>query len=319
MRNLLIMAFILLTTATYSKSEREFVQTAKIAALKGPTGLSMVKLIHGDNTLSQKMNINYKIVNTPQLVVSGLLSGEYDIGALPTNLAAILYNKKKDYALIAITGNGSLYLISSRDDIVSLKDLKGKKIYNIGRSSTPGFLFNHLLKNNNINSDDLEIDFKFNHIELAPMLIAGKADSGILPEPLVTNVLNANKKMKIVIDLQKEYKKLHSKSYPLSCIVARKDFIKKNPEFIRSFQESVKASISWVQNNPAEAGELGKELGLGITGELISDAVSRLNLSFKTSLESKSDLLLYYKILFASNPNSIGGEIPSDDFFMDEF
>lgn len=309
------MFLIFSTISIYSKTDNETLKEINIAALRGPTGLALVKMIHDNNEVNS--DLNFKVVSTPQLIISGLLSGEYDIATLPTNLAAILYNKTNEFSLISVTGNGSLYLLSNRSDIKSWKDLKGKKIHNVARASTPGFLFRHLLQKNNISTSDLDIDYKFNHLELAQMLIAGKVESGILPEPLVTKVLSSNEEMKVVIDFQNEYMRHYSSSYPLSCIVVNKSFIKENPEFLENFLQSVKTSINWVKNNPYNAGEMGKEIGLGVTGEIINEAVTRMNLTFKSSKESKKELINYYNILYDIDPKSVGGEIPPSDFFME--
>lgn len=306
-----IFAVLLLFTSTiYADS------IIKVAALKGPTGLSMVNLIHGKIDLGSKTE--YSVVNTPQLVTAGLLSGTYDIAALPTNLAAIIYNKKPDYTLAAITGAGTLYVLSSRDDIKSWADLKDKKVYNIARSSTPGFLFNYLLGQNNIDpKTDIDIDFTFNHVELAPMLIAGKVETGILPEPLITNVLLKNKDMKVVLDFQKEYEKGHGASYPLSCVVIKKSLIKENPEAVKKFLMELEKSINWVVSNPMDAGNKGKEIGLGVTGPLITKAIDRLNLGFKNAKDAENELSSYYSVLFKSDPRSIGGSMPDKGFYLD--
>lgn len=292
-----------------------------VAALKGPTGLSMVKLLHNNTQLHDNAKTQYNIVNTPQLVTAGLLSGEYDIAALPTNLAAIIYNKKPDYSLIAVTGEGTLYIISNRDDINNFEELRSKKVYNIAKSSTPGFLLNHLLTKNNIDPEsDLEVNYTFNHSELASMLIAGKVDTGVLPEPLVTKVLTNNKNMKIVADLQQEYKRVNSlsSSYPLSCIVAKKALLESNPELINSFLEKLKESINWVNLNPQQAGELAQEVNLGIDGNIVQRAITRLNLQFIPAREARESLNIYYKILYKSNPKSVGGKIPETGFYMDK-
>lgn len=297
-----------------------FAEKVNIAALKGPTGLSMVNLIHSKSTIVDGGEVEYFIVNTPQLVTSGLLSGSYDIAALPTNLAAIIFNKKPDYVLAAVTGEGTLYVLSSRDDIKTWSDLKGKKVYNIARSSTPGFLFNHLLNSNSLDpAVDLDIDYKFNHVELAPMLIAGKVETGILPEPLVTKVLLKNKNMKVVLDFQSEYSSMTAggSSYPLSCVVVKKSLVESNPEFVREFLIELKDSINWVKANPMEAGEKGKTVGLGVTGALITKAMPRLNLGFKNAKDSEAELKSYYEILFRSDAKSVGGKLPTSNFYMD--
>lgn len=294
-----------------------FAEKVNIAALKGPTGLSMVKLIESNDSILNNSDIEYSIVNTPDLAIAGLLSGSYDIAALPTNLAAIIFNKKPDYQLAAVTGEGTLYIISSRKDISSWNDLKGKKVYNIARSSTPGFLFNHLLTENSIEQNSLDIDYTYNNIELAPLLIAGKVETGILPEPLITSVLLKNPNMKVVLDFQQEYRKYSGSSYPLSCIVVKKTLSESNPEFVKQFLNKLDASIAYVNQNPFEAGEKGKTVGLGVTGALIEKAQPRLNLGFKSAQDAKGELESYYSVLFNSDPKSVGGSLPAESFYLD--
>lgn len=324
MKNLLTLTILVLTLTTgiFASPNKETEERVKInvAALKGPTGLSMVKLIHEKQSLGKSVETTYSVVNTPQLVTAGLLSGEYDIAALPTNLASIIFNKKPDYKLAAVTGEGTLYLITSRSDINSWKDLKDKKVFNIARSSTPGFLFSYLLSQNNIDpTKDMDIDFTYNHVELAPLLIAGKADTGILPEPLVTKVLLQNSEMQVALDFQTEFKRVQgsSSSYPLSCIVVKKELLENNPEAVQVFLRELENSINWVNSNPMEAGEMGQEISLGVTGPLIKKSISRLNLGFKSSQEAKEELESYYKVLFNSNPKAVGGAMPTEDFYMD--
>lgn len=283
-----------------------------VAALKGPTGLSMVQLIHNNQNLG--IETNYSVVGTPQLVIAGLLSESYNIAALPTNLASIIFNKKPDYSIIAVTGEGTLYIVSSDKSISSWNDLNGKKVYNIARSSTPGFLFDNLLKRE-VNKPEVDVDFTYNHVELAPLLIAGKVTTGVLPEPLVTNVLLKNPDMKVVLDFQETYKKFYNASYPLSCIVASNDLISKHPEVIENFLKELEDSINWVKTNPKEAGNLGAEVGLGVNGVLVETAMPRLNIGFQSIEEVKGTLESYYQILYNSDPKSIGGKLPSNGFY----
>ncbi|MBN2617450.1 MAG: ABC transporter substrate-binding protein [Spirochaetales bacterium] len=303
--------FLLLTLVYISNFI--FGDSIKVAALKGPTGLSMVTLIDSNTQLGTETE--YSIVNTPDLVVAGLLSGNYSIAALPTNLAAILYNKKPDYELIAVSGQGNLYVVSNDESIKSWKNLSDKTVYNIARSSTPDFMLNYLLKKNSINAN---IDFTYNHVELAPMLIAGKVSTGILPEPLVSTVLLKNPKMKVVLDFQKEYEKYNNSSYPLSCIVASKKLITENPEAIKVFLQKLNSSIDFVNSNPEEAGELGNKVGLGVTSTIVKNSISRLNIGYLDSQSAKSQLESYYKILFESDTKSIGGKLPANDFYYDK-
>ena len=74
------------------------------------------------------LDINYSVVKGSDALVSKVLKGEGDICIVPSNVAAIAYNKEAKYKLAGTVGFGSLYVISSDDSVNSLEDLKGKDV-----------------------------------------------------------------------------------------------------------------------------------------------------------------------------------------------
>ena len=94
------------------------------------------------------------------------------------------------------------------------------------------------------------------------MLIAGKVDTGILPEPLVTQVLLKNKNLKVVLDFQTEYLRTKNvaNTYPLSCVVVKSELLNSNPYAIKEFISALEKSINFVKSEPFNAGELGVKL-----------------------------------------------------------
>ena len=83
----------------------------RIAALKGPTGIGMVSLMEEAAQKKTADNYQFTLSAAPDDLVAKLSSGEVDIAALPTNLAASLYLKiycVADKLLIKVN-NLSLY------------------------------------------------------------------------------------------------------------------------------------------------------------------------------------------------------------------
>ena len=60
-----------------------------------------------------------------------LNNGELDIAAVPTNLAATLYNKAGSIRLLALNTLGVLHILENGDTVHSMADLAGKTIYSI--------------------------------------------------------------------------------------------------------------------------------------------------------------------------------------------
>ncbi len=106
------------SNSTTSQQTQKF--KIKVAALKGPTGIGMVKLME-DN----KSDYDISIYNSPDQIVSKIVSGEVDIAAVPSNLAAVLYNKTNGKVKLAgINTLGMLYIVENGNSIKNYKRFK---------------------------------------------------------------------------------------------------------------------------------------------------------------------------------------------------
>ncbi len=85
----------------------------KIATLKGPTGMGMVKLME-----ENKEDYDISLFDAPDQIVSKVVSGEVDAAAVPSNLASVLYNKTKGQVqLVGVNTLGVLYIVENGDTI----------------------------------------------------------------------------------------------------------------------------------------------------------------------------------------------------------
>lgn len=289
-----------------------------IAVITGPTALGMIKLIDEEPSLGDNVTTHYEIVLSPDILVSKLLSGEFDIAALPTNLAATLYNKGAGYQLLAMNTWGVLYIVSTDTSISSWDDLKGRTINTFGRGATPDVVLRYLLSANSIDPDkDVTIDYSIpQQTGLASAMIAGKVDTALLPEPLVTMVTTKNSDLKIVIDLQSEWEKIHGADIPMAqgSLVVRKEFAEKNPEIVAAFLTLYEESISWVNTNPEQAGVL-VEKHIGIPAKIAEKAIPRSNIRFMTAMDARQPVERYLEVLYNFSPRTVGGKMPDEGFY----
>ena len=108
----------------------------RIAALKGPTGMGMVKLI-GDEYPHYIVSIEA----SPDALTPRFISGDVDVAAVPINLASVLYNKLEgDVVVLAVNTLGVLYILENGNEISSFADLNGKDVYATGQGSTPEYI-----------------------------------------------------------------------------------------------------------------------------------------------------------------------------------
>ena len=137
------------TTAEITKSETDsqgsensLDREINIAVLSGPTGMGAAKLM-SDNAEGKSNNkYNFTVATAPDQVGPSLIQGTYDIAAVPTNLAATLYQKTAGGVKVAAVNTGGvLYILENGNTINSVEDLRGKKIYATGQASTPEYIY----------------------------------------------------------------------------------------------------------------------------------------------------------------------------------
>ncbi len=290
--------------------------SVKVSMPDGLPSIALSKLAFENKNIKDGYNVNYNIEKTPDNLSTTVMKGEADIAVVPSNMAAIAYNKTKNYEIAGTTGLGSFYLVSN-DDIGGFKDLKGKEVVNTGKGLTPDITNKFIIKSNGLNEKDINFTYVNSANELVPMIVSKKANTAIVPEPALTALKIKNPEIKVVKSLNEEYKNITKSDYgyPQATIIVKSDFAKNNKEFVNLFLEGVKESIIFVNSNPDKAGEYCEKIGVGTKKEVINKSIENANLQFIGVEESIKDYKDYYKILSEYDVKSIGGKIPDEKVF----
>lgn len=317
------LAALLVATGLTACGQKEEVSsepavTAKVAALKGPTSMGMVKMM-ADQKDAKEKNYEFTIGSSPDEIAPKFLKGEFDIVALPSNLASILYNKSQGKVqVLAINTLGILYLMENGDTVKSVGDLKGRTIYSSGKGAVPEYAFNYILKANGLNPDtDLRIEYKSEHTEALAALLNDKSSLAVLPQPFATVASLKNKGLRPALDLTKEWDKAskNAKSTMITgVVVVNKDFAAKYPEKIKKFMADYKASIDYTDTNVDDAAKLIEENNI-VPAAVAKKAIPQCNITYIDGSDMKDKLSGYLQVLFEANPKSIGGKMPADDFY----
>lgn len=287
------------------------------ATLKGPTGISMIKMIDAVPTLGEGVNVKYEVLSSPEELTAKLVAKQIDFATVPTNQAALLYNKTQDYLLAATTIWGVMYIVSNGDDVTKVSDLKGKTISLSGKGTTPDIALRYILAVNKIDPDkDVTLEYITEHTEVAAKLISGLVKHALLPEPFVTSVLTKKPSAKVTIDLQKEWAKASGDSeFPQTCLVVRGEFAKSNPQVVEKFLDEYKKSIEWANANTVEAGKLVEKNKLGLDVAAVQKAIPRCNIKYVSATDSQKAVDNFLGVILKSQPKSIGGKLPDEKFY----
>ncbi|MBQ7060412.1 MAG: ABC transporter substrate-binding protein [Clostridia bacterium] len=304
----LIAALMLLASfAACAKKPAEAVDI-RIAALKGPTGMGIVKLI-GD----EYPHYNVSIEASPDALAPRFISGDVDVAAVPVNLASVLYNKLDgDVVVLAVNTLGVLYVLENGESIKSFADLDGKKLYATGQGSTPEYILNYLMQKNGVGA---EVEYVGEHAALAAMLANGDAEIGMLPQPNVTAATLQNADLRIALDLTEEWNKVSDTQLVQGVVIARKSFAGEHKEAIETFLRDYKASAEFVNANADEAAKLIAEAEILPKEALAKKAIPTCNITFITGSEMKAAVSGMLSVLFDADQKSVGGKLPGDDFY----
>lgn len=295
--------------------EEKLAENTRVMSLKGPTGMGMAKLMKdGDEKYT------FTLTSNPTDVTSALISKTVDIAAVPTNLASTLYNKTEgEIKVIALNTLGVLYILNSDGTVNSLEDLRGKTIGATGQASTPEYILRYVLSKNGIDPDrDVTIEYYTDHAELATRMISGDVKIGMLPEPNVSTTVMKNSAVEVKINLTEEYNKVSDGSALVQgCLVVRDEFAKAYPDTVRHFLEEYKASVEFANTDEGAPAAI-VEAGIVVSEEIARRALPNCNIVYIDSESGmKEKLSGFLGVLYEANPASVGGKLPSDDFYYE--
>lgn len=292
----------------------------RVAALKGPTGIGLVGLMDSQEAGTTRNDYTFSLSGAPDDITAQLISGQVDIAALPTNLAAVLYQKTNQQVLmLAINTLGVLYILEKGNTVQSLSDLSGKTILASGQGAVPEYVLNELLQKGKLAQPAI-VEYKSEHSELATLALSGQADLVMLPEPFVTTVLSKSNEFRIALDLTEEWNNVqtsagNSSDLSMGCLVVTASFAAAHPEALAIFLDEYVQSVDFVNSNTAKAGERVAAYGILADAGLAAKAIPTCNIVLVEGEAMRASLKPFFEILFAANPKSIGGQLPDDKFY----
>ena len=300
-----------------------FAQTTqvRIGLLNGPTCVPAAYVMENCSSLSGS-ELTFEKFADPQALLPKMIKNEIDIGFMPANVAAKVYNAgNKSILCCAVVGLGNLSLITTDPEIRRLTDLKGKTVYVAGQGATPEYMFRYLLSENKMSysgdNPDVKMDFSIPTAQIAAQLISGKIQYAVVPEPFATIAKSKSDKVLGAVDFQKEYLELTGEKeiYPLSVMVVRASFAKENPKLLKAFLKEYEGAVAWTNANPAESGLLCEKHTLGLAASVVEKAIPVSNYTYVPASSAKKSLEKLLNLFLESDKTSIGGKLPEKAFY----
>jgi NitT/TauT family transport system substrate-binding protein len=135
-----------------------------------------------------------------------------------------------------------------RNNINSIKELKGKEVNVDGPGTVQHFMLSYILEKNGMSIQDV-IRVTLGAQPAAQAFVAGQGDAAITYEPYLSTVRAKPDAGKILVT---------SKEYPVvvDVLVFKKDFIEKNPKIVKATVDSFFEALDMIKREPDKAYEL---------------------------------------------------------------
>ncbi|MCK9336924.1 MAG: ABC transporter substrate-binding protein [Arcobacteraceae bacterium] len=269
--------------------------------------------------------VEFRLWQNPDELRAILLKNEAHIVAVPTNVAANLYNRGVDIKLLNIPVWGILEIITRDKNIKTIDDLKGQEIVVPFRADMPDIILQAIIKKAGF---DPKKDFKLVYAPTPPdamqMLILRRADNVLLAEPATSMAMRKTGSfpLKLIapdiyrsINLQKEWGRVYGVEgkVPQAAVAV---VGKLDANIAKRVEEEYAKALDWYISNPNEAGILVAKNIDFFKADAVSDSIANVQLVAQNAFEAKEELEDFFKVLLELEPKLIGGKIPNSGFYF---
>lgn len=287
----------------------------RVASLKGPTTMGMVKLMQDAEEGLAQNDYTFTMTGTADEIVPKLVKGDIDIALVPANLASILYHKTEGGVQVAAVNTlGVLYMMENGDTVHSVADLEGKTVYTPGKGTTPEYVLRYILEKNGVNCT---IEFLSEATEAAAKFETEENCIIMLPQPYASAVTMQNQTVRAALDMTVEWDKVSPSPLVTGVVVVRKAFAEENPEAVETFLSEYAASIQWVTGNTDAAAALVAKYGIVEKEAVAKKALPACNITYLSGADMVNAVTGYLTVLLEAEPKSIGGSLPGPDFYYE--
>lgn len=293
--------------------------------LYGPPAGPSITLAHAVATgaLSDiARKVSFKAWRNPDELRAGLTSGTMKAVVIPTTAAANLAARGFGLKMVNVMTKGLLYIVTTDETITSFDTMRGKKFAVPFHNDTPDILLNGLLAHHGIdNKADIDIQYTGTPVEAIQLLLTGRADAALVPEPAATAAIvkagQMGKKVTRAIDLQQAWGELTGLGavVPQAGLAVTSDFYDAHAPLVAALHQALVVVTADVNANPAQAAK-SAAIALDFPEPIIAKSIPTSNLTALTSSEARPALEAMYNAILASDPDKIGGRLPNDAFYM---
>lgn len=294
-------------------------------ALYGPPAAPSLALAH----LAERHGLDpaygqpsFSVYRDPDQLRTGFVSGRWELAGTPTYVAANMANRELPVHLVNVMTQGLLYVISRDDSVQSFDDLAGKTVAMFFKGDMPDLVCQYIAEQRGLRvGGDIKLQYVATPVEAIQLLLSGRVDQAVLPEPAATGAImqgmKATQKLVRAIDLQQAWAEVTGgpPAIPQAGMMIAEPLMERHPGLVADLQQAFAASADWVNNNPASAGKLGAAY-MPLKPPVIERSIPFSKIEPQTGKAARPALEDFFGRLVELNPGIIGGRLPDAGFYL---
>ena len=297
--------------------------------LSGPFAAVSYPLVHMVESGALKDvadNVEFQLWKTPDQLRVMALDGKADFLAMPTNVAANLYNRGAKLQLVNVSTWGVLWLVTRDNNLKTLADFRGKEIAMPFRADMPDIIFGLLAEKQGLNpKKDFQLRYVATPLDAMQLLIMRRVDHALLAEPAVSTALRKTKSFPLStiaptlyrgLDMQQEWGRVLQREARIpQAGMAVLGELRSRADVVTRFQAAYAASLKWCEEHAQDCGKMmAKRIDM-LDAEGVADAVRADNARAVAAVDARPELEFFFQQLQARQPALIGGKLPDARFY----
>jgi len=296
--------------------------------LAGPPAIVSAPLIHMAETqalASIATRTEFTPWRDPDQLRVMALGRKADVLAMPSNVAANLYNRGAGVVLLNIATWGALWLVTRDAQRKALADFRGEEIAVPFRGDMPDLMLQLLAAKQGL---DVRRDFRIRYVptpmEAMQLLITRRVSHALLSEPAVSMALRKTQSFPVGLiapelhrgaDLQQEWGRVFQRAPRIpQAGIAAVGAVREQPAVLAAVQQAYARSVAWCRAHPLECGRMVAARIDLLTPEAVADAIATSQMDAVPAQTARADIDFFFAQLFARDPALLGGKLPDAAF-----
>lgn len=266
--------------------------------------------------------VRLQLWTNPDEMRAGIASGTMPMAVMPAVAAANMYNKGMGIHLLNTMTDGLLYVITLDPALTTVTSLKGKRLAVPFGNSLPNFVLSRIFAQEGINeAADVTTEITGTPIEAVQLLLTGRVDAALVPEPSATAAImkgkSAGKSVLRTIDFQAEWGKVTGGApvLPQAGLGITAKFLAKEPELIETLQKVLEETADAVRADPKAAAAATATM-LDLPAPVLEAAIPYCKLYTRRAAGNRDALELSFKAMLETSPKGIGDKLPESGFYL---